>query len=117
MTKKALLEMERREQTLDGRKVFDRAKVGIETQIYAQTNDGFLICAGVHWFPEISAKWIYKAQAHWRRWRKWYDNRPYNVKRNYPAKVHALRANKAQLVTAFPVRNPEQGRWFTVPAA
>lgn len=60
---------------------------------------------------QLRAAWY----SHWRRWRRWYDNRPYNPRRDYPAKRVAELVNRPHLVRAFPVANPELGKNFNVP--
>lgn len=69
----------------------DHLKTGIEVQGYGYDKNGQPLCAGVHFVPELSAKWIWRIAQQWKRWRKWYDNLPENQERCYPAHGDAVR--------------------------
>lgn len=101
--------------TRDCRPKPDRLKLGIKVQTYSCTLASDIISAGVHWMPEITARYVYKATSHWRRWRRWYDNRPYNIARRYPAKEHYERVSAPHAVTVFPVAQPKLAKLFVIP--
>lgn len=89
----------------------DHLKLGIEVQGYGYDTQGNPLCAGVHFVPELSAKWIWRIVQHWKRWRKWYDNRPENRKRAYPAKGNDLIIG---LYGIHPIGKPSASQWLKV---
>lgn len=90
---------------------FDRQKQGIEIQTIGFASDGSPVHAGVHWVPEISARYLWRLHHNWLRWRRWYDNLKENRKRNYPAKQNATVA----FYCAHPIDNPRE--YHTLKAA
>jgi hypothetical protein len=88
----------------------DIRKQGIEVQTWGVSAAGETVYAGVHFVPEVSGRWMWHLHNHWRRWRKWYDNLPWNRREDYPAK-HAPRV----VVTLMhPVYEPEKMQHISV---
>jgi hypothetical protein len=85
---------------------FDRKGQGMEIQEYGMDASGKIVCAGVHWVPDISARYMWRLCSNWRRWRRWYDNLPENRGRDYPTK-HDL---PVRYWAAHPIDNPH--KWF-----
>lgn len=75
----------------------DHKRQGIEIQTYSYAGNEGVHC-GVHWVPEISARWLYRLESHWLRWRKWY-NRQTQRKEALPV---------VTMTVGFPIDNPEQ---------
>lgn len=86
----------------------DLRKQGVEIQTWGVSRFDGTVYAGVHWVPELTARWVWKLHAHWARWRKWYDNLPENRKRDYPAKHNP----QVVLTGAHPIAVPEQTVWL-----
>ena len=92
---------------------FSACKTGVEVQTWGLDASQNMVCAGVHYVPELSARWIYRLFQNWRRWRKWYDNRPENRKQDYPAK----HCKPLAFYGAHPINNPKATLWLSVKEA
>ena len=82
----------------------------IEVQSWGTTDDGELVCAGVHWVNALSAKWAWRLFHNWQRWRRWYDKLPWNRRENYPAKFSKAVAHWG----IHPVETPKAAIWIKV---
>jgi len=88
-----------------------RLKAGVEIQTWGIASDNSLIFAGVHFVPEITARWLYRLLTNWQRWRKWYDSLPENRNRDYPAKHDP----RVAFIGAHPIDAPKAIRWLKQP--
>lgn len=85
-----------------------RNKRGVEVQAWGCAADNTLVYAGVHFIPELTAKWIYRLHANWARWRNWYDTRPHRINEDYPAKHSPAVA----FIGAHPASDPKAVKWL-----
>lgn len=84
-------------------------KQGIEIQTWGIAADLTLVCAGTYWVNALEPKAIFRCWHHWARWRRWYDNRPANKDRDYPAK----HSKPVAYYGAHPVGQPGAMVWLT----
>ena len=67
-------------------KALRKAKGKIEVQSWGIDAQKRLVFCGVDWLPSINHKFAYLIASNHKRWRRWYDNLPWNRKEDYPAK-------------------------------
>ncbi len=109
-------EIERRRQFNNEPALFRRLKrdkQGVEVQEWGIDATHQLVYAGVHFIPEINARWLYRLHTNWQRWRKWYDSLPENA-HDYPTK----RILPVAFYGAHPIDEPRAVKWLeATPAA
>lgn len=88
-----------------------KRKGAIEVQGWGVNSQGQIVCAGVHWVPQVSTKWAWKICRNWRRWRVWYDNLPWNKVQTYPAKGDEYRVTYYGI---HPIDDPKAIVWASV---
>ena len=89
---------------------FSASKRGLEVQTWGLDANQKLVCAGVDFVPELAARYIYRLFSNHRRWRKWYDSRRENRRRDYPAK----HSNPIAYFGAHPIGQPTACLWLKV---
>lgn len=87
-------------------------KGSIEVQGYGLDSNQKIVCCGVRWVKQLTSEQIWRIADNWKRWRKWYDNKRENRKRNYPAKGSE---KTLAWYGIHPIDNPKQIKWLKLP--
>lgn len=92
------------------------AKAGVEVQEIAWDPTMRVVCAGVHWVPEMGAKWAWKLARHWHRWLRWMERQRRLGRLGRQPAVPAQPVPVVAWWTFHPIDDPQTRRSWAMPA-